>query len=196
MRRLSVVGALAATLPLLMITANVSPAHAQAESEPNNSIATADTLLGATTFSASGTVGLTTTDFNDLDYFSFIPSVSAGYVLNLFGTGTRPIFDPALYLFNSTGTLIGFNDDISLGSPANLNSAITINLIGGATYFAAVGSSSQDATPFIGRPYTPVAGGFNGTYGLAIAIPEPGTYALIGAGLLPLAGVVLRRRKA
>ena len=54
--------------------------------------------------------------------------------------------------------------------------------------------------PFVGAPssYDDNSGSLTAAYNVTVtaAVPEPGTFALLGTGLLPLAGVLRRRRRA
>lgn len=71
---------------------------------------------------------------NDISDFIGL-SVTAGtnYTVNLYGGLSGEISDPALFVFNSAGSQIGFNDDVNF--PSNPNSAFTFTASNTGTYY-------------------------------------------------------------
>lgn len=164
------------------------------ESEPNNTIPTADQLAGVNFLQAIGTITA-----GDLDVFSFAVTTPGTVLLQLQGapSGVGTLSDPFLSLFSGTGVFIAENDD-SFGS---LESLIFINLPVG-TYLAVAEAFSPTQTgtyllsvATVTSPATGPGATVVGTATVA-AIPEPGTIALLALGALPLAGAVVRRRRA
>lgn len=184
----------------ICIAAIAASAGAQAssnnfEAESNNTIETAQnlgSLLGGSEINVFGLrfdAPIVDLD-SSVDYYKF----STTSPLNLtFSVATRlgPIGgnDPMVGLFSSTGNLIDMNDDID-SENENYDSLLTRNLSAGTYYVAVTGYN--EAMSFSGD------GDKNWSYTLTIAaapIPEPGTYAMLLAGL-GIVGAVARRRKA
>lgn len=62
--------------------------------------------------------------------YSFTAVASGRAVIQALGVGFTPVEDPAIRLFNSSGTQLAFNDN-----SAGVNSEIQLNLTGGERYF-------------------------------------------------------------
>jgi len=195
------------TLPLLCLAISASRVYAQAETESNNSFATANTLTGTNSFAGTGTVSQSFTTgagghASDTDFFKFTPTVSGSYAFSLVSPAGSNL-DPTLYVYNAAQTLIAYNDD---ATASNFNSGIpSLSLTAGQQYFAVADSSPlQHTGPAAFDPNasetalgtgTLGTGTATGSYTLTITgpaatgvVPEPGTCALLASGLLPLAG--------
>ncbi|WP_448211012.1 PEP-CTERM sorting domain-containing protein [Colwellia sp. MEBiC06753] len=116
---------------------------------------------------------------NPNDFFRFFGTIGDTITLETFNLGAITIFDSELFLYNPSGTLIGFDDDSGTNS---LASRITTTLTETGMFGAAVGGwIDSDA--------------FN--YRLDIsgltpsAVPAPASIALISLGLF---GLRLRRK--
>lgn len=161
----------------------------------------------------TGTFSVLVGGLRDLDGISIAPDGSVVYVV-VGGTGLLQGFN------TSTGSLVfstpaPFVDGTALGTGSlagtifanTINgNLIQVNLTSGIQTLIATGGSRGDfvavapnstllvtQTDKILRLTAPSGGGFGGGGGV---VPEPGTLALAAAGLLPLVGVVTRRRKA
>lgn len=95
----------------------------------------------------------------------------------------------------------GFSNSDLNGNAVNGGTPPTINDGGGVIDF--VGGGRFSTTPALVYPTTIDGGPANrydaGTFeftAVAAAAPEPGTFAFLAVGLLPVAGVVVRRRRA
>lgn len=123
---------------------------------------------------------------NDLTPDNFVVNYQITMDLTDDASGQSTPPNPPSLVFS--GTLTG---TASAGSAniANLNTGPTsYNItLGTTTYLVALGTYTAPEAP----------GGNLGAIGghvTATAIPEPGTFALLGAGLLPLLGMVRRRK--
>ncbi|MEC9249717.1 MAG: cadherin domain-containing protein [Pseudomonadota bacterium] len=82
------------------------------------------------------------------------------YEFNLEGTGANDLDDPYLRLYDSTGTLIAENDDISLGVVLDSRLGFTAQTSG--TYYISAGAYTSDTQP-----------GTTGEYTLSVEHTEP-----------------------
>ena len=124
------------------------------------------TRRGITTSSilGDGPHGSTAGDTGDFDFFAL--NATAGHTITaLIATPTGPL-DSLLFLYDSTGALLAFNDDA-----VGLDSRITFVVPANGTYFVAVGGfNSRPANPFdpaSGRG-DPDGAGSEGPYDLTI----------------------------
>lgn len=119
---------------LLVLVWVISVGHVLAESEPNDSIATADPI---TIGYAGGEVNATLTD-NDNDYYMFTAVAGRTYVIetyNIQGTpGTRAT---GVWLYNSAGTEIA-NDDMGHHGSGNANARLIYTFNSGGSYYLRV----------------------------------------------------------
>lgn len=128
--------------------------------------------------------------------------------------------DPQVYLFlgarDALGSLVTSNDDGCSSQPAQCvgssnryDALINTNLVGGRTYTLAIGRYSfseaearagqMDGGDFSGQIVVTSANGTAANFAVANGIPttttpEPGTWALMGTGLLGVAAAARRRR--
>jgi hypothetical protein len=107
-----------------------------------------------------------------------------------FQASTSTNFDPMLFVFDSNGTKLAFNDDSS-----SLESFISISLTAG-TYLLGIDNYSYnydgDLSGFAGLQSG--YGNYTITLSETAAVPEPSAIALLGLGLFGLS--LSRRRKA
>jgi hypothetical protein len=145
--------------------------------------------------------------------------VENAYTNNLAGAlttqqyGIDYVTDSLVTIGNNAGTLGTVNNtlgNLGLDVSAYVGFDIFTTLGGVNTAYALLDTSAAGTAPGLftinlatgaATPIGTLGGGFGQVYGLAVTpaatnIPEPGTVALIGAGLLPLAGTALRRRRA
>ena len=212
----------AVTVLALISLFHLPPAAAQNESEAptatgvNDSFLTADAIgafTGGNTLVVSGDIYNIDQGPRDRDYFSFLVTTPGFVQIDLLGYDTPgdttlTLFDPFLYLYDSSQTLINNpDDDDDLGGgeegfdpdgagPLPFHNALnarTIQFLNPGTYFAVAANAPTDddtvtTTQSLTRYRLEVGPS-------AVVIPEPGTCALLTTGLLPLLGTVLRRRK-
>lgn len=101
--------------------------------------------------------------------------------------------DTELFLYDSTGALLGTDDDDGTGNLSILNSGdeLPASLAAG-TYYLAIGAfNTTGATTAWGVTSTSTATGNYIINGLTVNVPEPTSIALIG-----LSGALIRRRRA
>jgi hypothetical protein len=109
------------------------------EQEPNNSLATANTVPFPSMLHAA------INPLGDVDYFKFTQPIGARtLVIETFDGSevTCPTIDTTVTLFNSSGSQIGFDDD---GGPRYCSSLVTTNLPAG-TYTVAVAAYNNNST--------------------------------------------------
>jgi hypothetical protein len=166
------------------------------ESEPNNTLATADPLgrVGSGNFATVGTVSLA--GVGDVDVFS-IDLFGGEYVMaNTAGIAGSPIgLDPdtIIALVDSAGTIIEFDDDDSQSFGSNYTYLVPAS---GTYYVAVSGFGDSSGTP-VGQTFgsTSFIGNHleTGPYILTVSVvPEPAALALASLGCLALG--FLRRR--
>jgi uncharacterized protein (TIGR03382 family) len=156
--------------------AGAASANFYIESEPNNSLATADDVGAYVAPGAAFLVDGSISPSTDQDWFMFTISDAAQIRISIFGRpNSDPPADSFLELFDSAGTLLAFDDDSNI----NLFSSLEYNSSAGGTFYIRV-TSFQGATSF----------DYKMIVGLNI-VPTPGTLALAGMGALALG----RRRR-
>jgi hypothetical protein len=183
-----------ATVGLLSVASNGAYAAVEDLSSDNGSYLTAQNVdpFGdedvINVFGFRGSVlGDLIVDNNDADYYSFTVADNTRITLSV-SAPEGPQFgdDPMVGLFDPNGDILTFDDD---GGPG-FDAFLTFDLLAGGTYFAAVtgyadfdfDGGDSDSTDFL--------------YQLQIKaspIPLPAPIALLGAGVVMLAG---RRRSA
>jgi uncharacterized protein (TIGR03382 family) len=156
--------------------AGAASANFYIESEPNNSLATADDvgayIAPGAAFLVDGSINPST----DQDWFKFSISDAAQIRIAIYGRpDSAPPADSFLELFDAGGNLLAFDDDGNI----NLFSSIEYNSNAGGDFYIRV-TSFQGATSF----------DYKMIVGLNI-IPTPGSLALMGMGALALG----RRRR-
>lgn len=155
------------------------------ETEPNDTMATADVISSPTSYPWSD-VGICLLDSSgsDIDYFK-IWLTDTSTVLTVVTTPLDVLFtdpDTLLGLFDSSGTLLVSNDD----SGGTNGSTIMYNITSTGWYYIAVTGSGD--TNFAGINH-----GETGNYMLTVSVvPEPATLAMITLGGLL---VFVRRRR-
>ena len=78
----------------------------------------------------------------DQDWIRVELEAGQRYEFNLFGTGADELDDPYIYLYDSSGTLIAENDDISLGVVRDSRLGFSVETSG--TYYISAGSWIDD----------------------------------------------------
>lgn len=164
---------------LCMVAASAVNAGVILETEPNNSLATANPIG---TFNAPG--GSILVDGAivpaDVDWFQFIVTGPTQLVSATFGVPNSSTGDSVLSLYNSVGVLITQDDDSGIGNFSALEA-----VLGAGTYYLVV----------TGFPDFNNTGAHTAefTYKMSVGtniVPAPGALALLAA-----AGVVGRRRR-
>jgi hypothetical protein len=113
-----------------------------------------------------------------------------------------PSYQPLTFTFANAITYFGVQAVVS-GGNVNLNFTTTNGTLLVATPGFATPPAQfraiQDATPFTSVTLsTGLTGGFaidNLTFRTATIVPEPGTWAMLGTGLLALGGIAARRKR-
>ena len=155
--------------------AGVASADFYIESEPNNSLATANNVgsysYPGDAFLVDGSISPAT----DQDWFCFTVSDASQIRIAIYGRpNSNPPADSYLELFDAGGTLLAFDDDSNI----NLFSSLEYNSAAGGTFYIRV-TSFQGGTAFDYKMIT----------GLNI-VPAPASMAMLG-----LAGLAMGRRR-
>jgi len=150
------------------------------ESESNDTQATAN-FIGSYIAPGDGIVvdgAITSIQAPDVDWFTFDTSNATQIVVSVFGRPNSSVGDSYLELFDSSGTLLAFDDDSNVGLFSSLEYTTTTG-----------GSWSLKVSKFPGT----VDFGYKMIIGLNITpIPTPGAASLMAVGGL----LVARRRRA
>lgn len=212
----------ALTIVGLAAAAGTANASLILESEPNNTAATANPigtfnipggsiLIDGTI--TPGTLGTPNTPgmAGDVDWFGFTVTGNAMVVASIYSLNPNGTGDSELWLVDSTGRVLAFNDD---GNPAGgefMSSIFNINLLPG-NYFLVISGANDSGTDSGGATLTGDAAaavalpdGFEGAttqvdghtqsfdYKFVVGfnvVPTPGAAALLGLG-----GLMLVRRR-
>ncbi len=167
---------------------------------------TAAGTLGSTSFSANALQVTISTDTSNIDGTRFganIPAtanlVSGSISITGVGSGS---FTQALYVFNNQSTqTLGFGN-LASNDLVNMNNSSA----GLASYGLITNLSFADTPPAFVSQFQNIATSFgtlslsrldNGTFNATVtAVPEPGSYALMGAGLACIVALARRRPSA
>ncbi|MEL7473211.1 MAG: hypothetical protein AAGK04_07835, partial [Planctomycetota bacterium] len=84
--------------------------------------------------SSDGMIVNMSQDSVQTELYSFVAQRTGITEINISSAGTNPIVDPAIALYDDTGTLIAFNEDL----PGTQNAGLFLTLIGGETYYFVV----------------------------------------------------------
>jgi len=189
-------------LSMLMLVAIASPARALlSDREPsNNSMSTATIEMNGDVIIKSDTgFFILAVGGGDIDYLG-IGGLVAGDVVTV---STTPLVDPPdlehpdtiVGLFNSTGTELCIGDDAYNNDldtyPIGFGSLCRLEIPADGDYFA--GATGFSAIPFDGAHFE------EGAYALTVTImplPEPGVMLQLASGVLGLAALQVRRRRA
>lgn len=145
------------------------------ESEPNNSLATAN-FVGSYSFPGDGfIVDGSINPSTDEDWFRFTVDNATQIRIAIFGRPNSNTGDSFLELYDGVGTLLAFDDD----SNVNLFSALEYNSTGPGTFYFRI-------TSYLGQ----TSFDYKTIVGLNVA-PTPGSFALAGMGGL----LAIRRRR-
>ncbi|MEF2074827.1 M10 family metallopeptidase C-terminal domain-containing protein, partial [Consotaella aegiceratis] len=109
---------------------------------PGDSSTTAVTPIGSTVYGTLETIG-------DHDWYRVDLEAGQTYEFRLHGIGTDGLFDPFLYLRDSSGTLIGSNDDAGSSVWGGVNgrdSLLSFTATTSGTYYLDVGAYSNSYT--------------------------------------------------
>jgi hypothetical protein len=213
---------LAMTLVSLASAAGTANASLVLESEPNNTAATADpigtfnipggsiVIDGTITPGTLGTPGTPGTA-GDVDWFSFTVRGSTMVVASIYSLNLGATGNSELWLVDSSGTVLAFNDDGNPGGGQFMSSIFNLTLAPGDYFLVVSGDNDSGATTggttLTGPDAAAVAlpDGFEGAttqvdghtqsfdYKFVIGfnvVPTPGAAALLGLG-----GLMLARRR-
>ncbi len=118
---------------------------------PPATIVPPSTALAVTLNSAGDAGGAAAITSNEVDYYRFTATTSGTYVFT--ASRSNSSIDTVLGVFNSGGSRLGYNDDIS---STNLNSRLTLSLTAGNTYYVGItnytGAPGGNYTWFIDGP--------------------------------------------
>ena len=226
MRKLKNGPAILAVAGMFAVLTARSQASVILESEPNNSIATAQNVDGGFSLDFSANIGdttgantsttiphvtITATGDGTFDYYSFtVPSAGAIGIFDIdFGNGSGGSLDTELGLYSAGGgSALAEDDDFSSiagagGSVSSLDSFIQHTFTSAGTFVIGVGefNTLQSVGGLTGN--VPDLGD---TYTLQIsiegastapaAVPEPSSLVLLGIGAVCLVGYRRKRRRA
>ncbi len=109
------------------------------------------------TLAVGGSVSSQLDFLGDQDWFAITLTAGEIYIFDLFGSGGSPLADPYMYLYDSAGSLITYNDDTD-----GLNSQISYTATYSGTYYVAADAFADgytgDYTLTAASPAIPVDG--------------------------------------
>ncbi len=150
----------------------------------NETIATATPLRFGPPFTIPNYSAVSTnlTFAGDVDFYTFEVFTSGRVNFELAGGSSFNLPSPRIDVFNDLGTVVAGV------AGRNLSAQLSPGV-----YFPRVSSASDGTGSY---NFVVQGGGQGGATIGAVTIPEPGACALFASGLLPLAGTLLRRRRA